>query len=79
MKKLMIYAALTLSLIGITTMSTGASQVGNGLNKKEEVKKKISTMTLKEKVGQMMFVGVDGTKVDYKTMDAFEDLNAGGV
>ncbi|MGL4773594.1 MAG: glycoside hydrolase family 3 protein, partial [Clostridium sp.] len=46
---------------------------------KEEVKKKISTMTLKEKVGQMMFVGVDGTKVDYKTMDAFEDLNAGGV
>ncbi|MGL5152826.1 MAG: glycoside hydrolase family 3 protein [Clostridium sp.] len=79
MKKFMLQAALLLSLVGVTTMNTGALSTTNGLDTKDKIKKKISTMTLQEKVGQMMFVGVDGTKVDHKTMDVFEDMNVGGV
>ena len=36
-------------------------------------------MTLEEKVGQMMFYGVNGTNVDDKVVNLFEDQHVGGI
>lgn len=56
------------------TILTGKNE---SINKK--VEDKISTMTLEEKVGQMMFYGVNGTNVDDKVVNLFEDQHAGGI
>ena len=49
------------------TILTGKNE---SINKK--VEDKISTMTLEEKVGQMMFYGVNGTNVDDKVVNLFD-------
>ena len=79
MRKLLISAALTLTMIcGVTANST-TILTGKNESINQKVEEKISTMTLEEKVGQMMFYGVNGTNVDDKVVNLFEDQHAGGI
>lgn len=79
MRKLLISAALTLTMIGGVTASSATILTGKNESINKKVEDKISTMTLEEKVGQMMFYGVNGTNVDDKVVNLFEDQHAGGI
>lgn len=79
MRKLLISAALTLTMIGGVTASSATILTGKNESINKKVEYKISTMTLEEKVGQMMFYGVNGTNVDDKVVNLFEDQHAGGI
>ncbi|MGG7178258.1 glycoside hydrolase family 3 protein [Clostridium paraputrificum] len=79
MKKTFVTLALILSMIGGVSSSSNSLAQDKGIDINKEVQKKISIMTIEEKVGQMMFFGVDGTKVDPKTINLFEDQHAGGI
>ncbi|WP_051195932.1 glycoside hydrolase family 3 protein [Clostridium paraputrificum] len=79
MRKLLISAALTLTMIGGVTASSATILKGKNESINKKVEDKISTMTLEEKVGQMMFYGVNGTNVDDKVVNLFEDQHAGGI
>lgn len=79
MRKLLISAALTLTMIGGVTASSATILTGKNESINQKVEEKISTMTLEEKVGQMMFYGVNGTNVDDKVVNLFEDQHAGGI
>ena len=72
MRKLLISAALTLTMIGGVTASSATILTGKNESINKKVEDKISTMTLEEKVGQMMFYGVNGTNVDDKVVNLFE-------
>lgn len=79
MRKLLISAALTLTMICGVTASSTTILTGKNESINKKVEDKISTMTLEEKVGQMMFYGVNGTNVDDKVVNLFEDQHAGGI
>lgn len=79
MRKLLISAALTLTMIGGVTASSATILTGKNESINKKVEEKISTMTLEEKVGQMMFYGVNGTNVDDKVLNLFEDQHVGGI
>ena len=79
MRKLLISAALTLTMIGGVTASSATILKGKNESINKKVEDKISTMTLEEKVGQMMFYGVNGTNVDDKVVNLFEDQHVGGI
>ena len=79
MRKLLISAALTLTMIGGVTASSATILTGKNESINKKVEDKISTMTLEEKVGQMIFYGVNGTNVDDKVVNLFEDQHAGGI
>lgn len=79
MRKLLISAALTLTMICGVTASSTTILTGKNESINQKVEEKISTMTLEEKVGQMMFYGVNGTNVDDKVVNLFEDQHAGGI
>lgn len=79
MRKLLISAALTLTMICGVTASSTTILTGKNESINQKVEDKISTMTLEEKVGQMMFYGVNGTNVDDKVVNLFEDQHAGGI
>lgn len=79
MRKLLISAALTLTMIGGVTASSVTILTGKNESINKKVEEKISTMTLEEKVGQMMFYGVNGTNVDDKVLNLFEDQHVGGI
>ena len=79
MRKLLISAALTLTMIGGVTASSATILTGKNESINKKVEDKISTMSLEEKVGQMMFYGVNGTNVDDKVVNLFEDQHAGGI
>ena len=79
MRKLLISAALTLTMICGVTASSATILTGKNESINKKVEDKISTMTLEEKVGQMMFYGVNGTNVDDKVVNLFEDQHAGGI
>ncbi len=79
MRKLLISAALTLTMIGGVTASSATILTGKNESINKKVEDKISTMTLEEKVGQMMFYGVNGTNVDDKVLNLFEDQHVGGI
>ncbi|HWL22810.1 MAG TPA: glycoside hydrolase family 3 N-terminal domain-containing protein, partial [Ureibacillus sp.] len=48
-------------------------------NPKDKVKKLLETMTLEEKIGQLMIVGFDGTEKNGHISELIEEKNIGGV
>ena len=42
------------------------------------IKEKVSTMTLEEKIGQMLIIGLSGTELDARTKEMIEEYGVGG-
>lgn len=71
MKKILIALALIL-----TTLSSGCLDDSKIDKRADEI---LSQMTIKEKVGQLMFAGIRGTTVDEETLRELEELKPGGI
>ncbi|MCG3419797.1 beta-N-acetylhexosaminidase [Oceanobacillus jordanicus] len=51
----------------------------SSVDMKEAVQEKISSMTIKEKVGQMLMIGFEGTQVNDQTRNFIQENHIGGV
>lgn len=81
-KKSIIWTIVALSLatmVGCSSVSKNPEeeiqQVGKEINPLEE---QVKNMTLEEKIGQMVIVGLDGYKMDENTRTMIEDNRVGG-
>jgi beta-N-acetylhexosaminidase len=82
------YYMLIISLISILLLLVGCNIVGekqpnnNEIEKEKPVvdliKEKIKTMTLEEKIGQMVIIGLDSYNVDENTVDMIQNKKVGG-
>ena len=83
MKKIILF----ISLLTITLLLNGCSNTNTkedtSLNENkepvDEIQKEIDNMTLDEKIGQMITVGIDGYTINDKTKELIQDKKVGGV
>ena len=83
MKKIILFISLltiTLLLNGCSNTNTKEDTSLNG-NKEpvDAIQKEIDNMTLDEKIGQMITVGIDGYTINDKTKELIQDKKVGGV
>jgi beta-N-acetylhexosaminidase len=82
------YYLLIISLISIIIFLVGCSivdekepnnnQTENDKPVVDPIKEKIKTMTLEEKIGQMVIIGLDGYSVNENTIDMIQNKKVGG-
>ena len=82
------YYILFITLISVLILLVGCNTLGKNQNNKNEaqkdkpivdpIKEKMKTMTLEEKIGQMVIVGLDGYDVDENTIDMIQNKKVGG-
>ena len=67
----------------LTVMNGGTGEMApeskNSLSQEVQVEALLQGMTLEEKVGQLLFVGIEGTEADAETLARLQELHAGGV
>ena len=71
---------LTLALNGCTSSISGEDTDLNKNNKQvDKIKQQIDNMTLDEKIGQLITVGIDGYSLDNNAKDLIESKKVGGI
>ena len=71
---------LTLALNGCTSSISGEDTDLNKNNKQvDKIKQQIDNMTLDEKIGQLITVGIDGYSLDDNAKDLIESKKVGGI
>ncbi|MBQ9000056.1 MAG: beta-N-acetylhexosaminidase [Clostridium sp.] len=71
---------LTLALNGCTSNTSGEDINLNRNNKQvDKIKQQVDNMTLDEKIGQLITVGIDGYSLDNNAKDLIESKKVGGI
>lgn len=71
---------LTLALNGCASNTSGEDINLNKNNKQvDKIKQQIDNMTLDEKIGQLITVGIDGYNLDDNAKDLIESKKVGGI
>ena len=71
---------LTLALNGCTSSISGEDTDLNKSNRQvDKIKQQIDNMTLDEKIGQLITVGIDGYNLDDNAKDLIESKKVGGI
>ena len=79
MRKTLISSIIALAMIGGITFNSDSVASNNTNDIDKKIENKINTMTIEEKVGQMMFVGINGTKIDNKITRLLKEQHPGGI
>ncbi len=85
-KKLFVILVIVLALVFSFVYLKNEKNVdieNNNIETKEdtvsvEIEKKLSSMTIKEKIGQMLIIGLPGKNLDPDTIEMIKDYNVGG-
>ena len=67
--------------MGVTAEGLGETAAGSkeSVSQEVQVEALLHGMTLEEKVGQLLFVGIAGPEADAETLAQLRELHAGGV
>lgn len=67
--------------LGVVNGGLGETAAGSkeSVSQEVQVEALLQGMTLEEKVGQLMWVGIEGTEADAETLGQLRELHAGGV